>query len=128
MMTSLDRIGSFADPWTIQRRASVVVVGIHEERLFDPIMIDRLDKAVRAELTSEDDVVIDLSRVRFISSAMLGRMVMLWMASQQHGRRVVLCGLNSTLTQIMRIAGLQERVETYPDRVTAVLALKERSP
>lgn len=127
-MTSIDRSDPFADPWTIERRGTVVVVAVHEARLFDPLMIERLDQAVRSALTHEDDVVIDLSGVRFISSAMLGRMVMLWLSSQQHGRRVVLCGLNGTLAQIMRIAGLHHRVETHPDQVTALQSLMERSP
>jgi anti-anti-sigma factor len=106
----------------------VLVVAVNELRLFDPALIERLDGAVRAALTNEDDVVIDLSQVRFISSAMLGRMVMLWLSTQQRGRRVVLCGLNGTLAQIMRIAGLHHRVEIVADQRSALQSLMERSP
>jgi anti-anti-sigma factor len=118
----------FANPWTIERRGPVLVVAVNESRLFDPALIERLDGAVRAALTNEDDVVIDLSQVRFISSAMLGRMVMLWLSTQQHGRRVVLCGLNGTLAQIMRIAGLHHRVEIFAEQQSALQSLRERSP
>lgn len=94
-------------------------------RLFDPLMVDRLDHEVRAAVGERDDLIIDLTRVRYISSAMLGRMVMLWMAAQKRGRRVVLSGVTGTLAEILRIAGLHQRVHVHRDVAEALAALAE---
>jgi anti-anti-sigma factor len=115
-----------AEAWSITRRGRVVLAQVHVARLFDPALIDRLDRDLRATITEQDEVVLDLGAVRFISSAMLGRMVMLWLASQRRGRRVVLCGITGTLGEILRIAGLHQRVEIFADGPTALAALGER--
>ncbi len=107
-------------PWTISRRGSVVIAEITLPRLFDPMLVDHLDRQLRTAVGAEDDLILDLTRVRFLSSAMLGRMVMLWLAAQKRGRRVVLTGVNETLSEILRIAGLQERVQAYADVATAL--------
>jgi anti-anti-sigma factor len=113
-------------PAVITRRGAVVVAEIVIPRLFDPKVVDRLDQDLHAAVGVDDDLILDLTRVRFISSAMLGRMVMLWMAAQKHGRRVVLSGVTGTLAEILRIAGLHQRVQVRPDVATALADLQER--
>lgn len=113
------------DPWTITRHGSVIVAEVSALRLFDPMLVDRLDLALRTAVADVDDLVLDLTKVRFISSAMLGRMVMLWMAAQKRGRRVVLSGVTGTLAEILRIAGLHQRVHMHPDIATALAALAD---
>lgn len=131
-MTARDDLDTIEpEPWTITRQQAahpVVVVQVAITRLFDPDVVDRLDHDLRAAVTDGDDVVLDLTRVRFISSAMLGRMVMLWLAAQKRGRRVVLCGVTGTLGEILRIAGLHQRVEIHTDLATAMAALSEPQP
>ena len=111
-------------PWMITRTGSVVVAEVLMPRLFDPVVVDRLDHDLHAAVGSTDDLVLDLTRVRYISSAMLGRMVMLWMAAQKRGRRVVLSGVTGTLAEILRIAGLHQRVQVHRDVVAALAALE----
>ena len=115
-------------PALITRRGAVVVAEIVIPRLFDPVVVDRLDHDLHAVVGIDDDVILDLTRVRFISSAMLGRMVMLWMGAQKHGRRVVLSGVTGTLAEILRIAGLHQRVQVHPDVATALADLQGRRP
>jgi len=120
-----------SEPWTITRQQAlhpVVMVQVAISRLFDPGLVDRLDQDLRAAVQDGDDVVLDFTSVRFISSAMLGRMVMLWLAAQKRGRRVVLCGVTGTLGEILRIAGLHQRVEMHADRAAALAALGNRHP
>lgn len=116
------------DPWTITRHGTVVVAEVSANRLFDPMLVDRLDLALRTQVTETDDLILDLTKVRFISSAMLGRMVMLWMAAQKRGRRVVLSGVTGTLAEILRIAGIHQRVHMHPNIATALAALAEHAP
>jgi anti-anti-sigma factor len=104
----------------------VVIAEVAVPRLFDPTLVDRLDQDLRAAVGDGDDLILDLSSVRYISSAMLGRMVMLWMAAQKRGRRVVLSGVTGTLGEILRIAGLHQRVHVHRDVVEALGALAEQ--
>lgn len=115
-------------PWTITRQGTVVVAEVAAQRLFDPMLVDQLDHDLHAAVGDHDDLILDLTRVRYISSAMLGRMVMLWMAAQKRGRRVVLSGVTGTLAEILRIAGLHQRVHVHRDIVTALTALAEQQP
>ena len=115
-------------PAVITRRGMVVVAEIVIPRLFDPLVVDRLDQDLQAAVGTDDDVVLDLTRVRYISSAMLGRMVMLWMAAQKRGRRVVLSGVTGTLAEILRIAGLHQRVQVHPDLASALADLQAGRP
>lgn len=115
-------------PAVITRRGVVVVAEVVIPRLFDPVVVDRLDQDLRAVVGVDDDLILDLTRVRYISSAMLGRMVMLWMAAQKRGRRVVLSGVTGTLADILHIAGLHQRVQVHPDVATALADLRERRP
>ncbi len=119
-----DMAASEPTPWMITRMGAVVVAEVMMPRLFDPVMVDRLDHDLHAAVGSADDLVLDLTRVRYISSAMLGRMVMLWMAAQKRGRRVVLSGVTGTLAEILRIAGLHQRVQMHRDVATALAALE----
>lgn len=114
-------------PWTISRHGQVLVAEVAVVRLFDPMVVDRLDRDLRAAVGEHDDLILDLSRVRYISSAMLGRMVMLWMAAQKRGRRVVLTGVTGTLAEILRIAGLHQRVHVHRDVAEALGALTEHA-
>jgi len=114
-------------PWIITRQGSVMVAEVIVARLFDPMVVDRLDHDLHAAVGDNDDLILDLTRVRYISSAMLGRMVMLWMAAQTRGRRVVLSGVTGTLAEILRIAGLHQRVHVHHDVATAMAALAEKS-
>lgn len=106
----------------------MVVAEVVLARLFDPLVVDRLDQTLQAVVGADDDLILDLTQVRYISSAMLGRMVMLWMAAQKRGRRVVLSGVTGTLGEILRIAGLHQRVQVYSDVSAALTALREQRP
>lgn len=115
-------------PLVVTRQGPVVVAEIVLTRLFDPMVVDHLDHTLQAVVGAEDDLILDLTQVRYISSAMLGRMVMLWMAAQKRGRRVVLSGVTGTLGEILRIAGLHQRVQVYSDVPAALSALREQRP
>lgn len=115
-------------PWIITRQGTVVVAELALVRLLDPTLVDRLDRDLHVAVGAGDDLIIDLTQVRYISSAMLGRMVMLWLEAQKRGRRVVLSGVSGTLAEILRIAGLHQRVHVHRDIATARIALAELGP
>jgi anti-anti-sigma factor len=92
-------------------------------RLFDPAVIERFAVALNELLKVHSQVVIDLSNVQFISSAMLGRLVMTWMETTTRGGNIVLCSANETISEIFHIAGLDQRLQLYPDQVSALAAL-----
>lgn len=115
-------------PWKFTRHGAVVVLVVDIQRLFDPDLVDRLDHALRQETGVLDDLIIDVTVVRYVSSAMLGRLVIAWLEAQKRGRRVVLCGVTGTLAEIMHIAGLHQRFEMFQDHAAALAALLGTQP
>lgn len=111
-------------PLLIMCHGMVVVAEVVPARLFDPVVVDQLDQILQVMVGIDDDLILDLTRVRYISSAMLGRMVMLWLAAQKRGRCVVLSGVTGTLGEILRIAGLHQRLQMYGDVPAALAALR----
>ncbi len=99
------------------------MVKIMVPRLFDPAIIERFAVALNELLVTYSQVVIDLSHVQFISSAMLGRLVMAWMEMTKRGGKFVLCGASETISEIFHLAGLNQRLKIYPNCATAVTAI-----
>jgi len=106
---------------------TVHIVMITAPRLFDPAVIERFAVVLNEMLLVHPRVVIDLSYVQFISSAMLGRIVMAWMETTTRGGQIVLCCASETVSEIFRLAGLDQRLRLFPDRATAVAALSEKA-
>lgn len=107
----------------VQAVGTVQIFTISVPRLFDPAMVDQIDEGLRHILSLHDQVVVDLQHVQFISSAMLGRLVMAWMGTTTRGSQLVLCRVNDTIGEILRIAGLYQRFSIYADTDSAVAAV-----
>ena len=96
-------------------------------KLFDPAVIERFAVALNELLKTHSQVVIDLSHVQFISSAMLGRLVMAWMETTKRGGKFVLCGASEAISEIFHLAGLNHRLEIYPNSTTALTAISGKA-
>ena len=103
------------------------MVVITVPRLFDPAVIERFAVALNELLKTQSQVVIDLSHVQFISSAMLGRLVMAWMETTKRGGKFVLCGASEAISEIFHLAGLNHRLEIYPNSTTALTAISGKA-
>jgi anti-anti-sigma factor len=101
-----------------------LLVTIRVARLFDPALVDLVDHHLQQAVAQERHLVLDLSRVRFLSSAMLGRLMLVWRDLAAKQRRLAIAGGSPTIIEILRIAGLDQRIELYDDAQQAGDALR----
>lgn len=81
------------------------------------------EKQVIAELQRAPSwMLIDLSAVAYIASA--GLRTLLMGAKQLGGGRFGVCGLQPQIAEVFEFAGLGSIVTVYPDRETALAALR----
>lgn len=104
----------------------VRVVTVLRPRLLDPETVEAFDaqlRAIRAE-SPRAPLVIDLGQVRFVSSSLLGQLVMLWREAQSEGAVVALAGVSHGLQQLLRITDIDRIITVFPDAAAAVSALR----
>jgi len=68
-------------------------------------------------------VIIDFTQVSFFSSLMLGLLVDVWRRLKDAGGKVVISGINPTLTRVFRITNFDKVFEFYPDTEAAFQSL-----
>lgn len=89
-------------------------------------------EALAAELSGyiEDnkpnDVIVDFNGVKFFSSQVLGLLVCIWRKLKEYGGSVLISGINPDLNRVFRITNLDRLFEFYPDRQSAINAVKAR--
>jgi anti-anti-sigma factor len=65
-------------------------------------------------------LLIDLSRLDFISSAGLRSLLTLAKDCQKNGLKLAFCALNSMVGEVFRISGFTSIFTIHPDRATAL--------
>lgn len=113
---------------TVTTVDEILVAVICSARLFDPGIVDHVERHLRRAVDERRHVVLDLTAVRFISSAMLGRLILLWQDLTACERRMAACGANSTISEILRISGLDERIDLCVDAKQALQAVRGNRP
>lgn len=66
------------------------------------------------------NMVIDLSRVKFMTSSMIGELVKLRKKCDRRKVKLRLCGLSGDLEEIFRIAKMHKFFEIYPNQEKAI--------
>jgi anti-sigma B factor antagonist len=107
---------------TIENRSGVHVVRIADERIGDQ---DRaLSQAVIRLIDARGArVVLDLSRVKIISSSGLGEMVTLTARANQYGSQVVLAGPSAFVAGVLETTQLNRFFRVFENADAAVAAL-----
>jgi len=102
------------------------VVTVLRPRLLDPETVEAFDALLRATRAEAPTcaLVIDLSQVRFVSSSLLGHLVLLWREAQTDGAVVALAGVSHGLQQLLRITDIDRIITTYPDAGQGIAALR----
>jgi len=75
-------------------------------------------------------VVVDCQEVPYLDSTALNFVVGLFTTVKKVGGRLVVCGVNPRMTEVLRITHLDQIIPVYPDRqaaLTAVTAAAEPS-
>ena len=88
-----------------------------------------LTRHLEAHLSADEvrAVVLDLSRVDYMSSAGLGTVVWLGKRMREIEQGYAISGLRDRVAQVFKLSGLDRILPIYPDLAAAEAALEERA-
>jgi anti-sigma B factor antagonist len=97
-------------------------------RLLEQGQIEQLSKDVVAELekTTEGLVILDFQKVQFMSSAMLGRLVMINKKCQEFKVKLKLSSIDPEIRKVFKITKLDKLFDLESDEVEARKAFMKR--
>ena len=114
-----------ADFFRIESQQTLHVVELFLPELIDPLEFDRLNDAMLAALAERADEkwVLDLGRVHYMGSAMLGLMVNVRQRIKSGGGALVLCAMSPRLQDIFRACSMERLFTIVRSRRDALLRL-----
>ncbi len=106
----------------------VSVVTFSSESISGGLEVDGVSNELRDFISARKParVVVDFSGVKFFSSQMLGLLVDVWRKLKDYGGVLVISGINPQLTRVFKITNLDKIFEFYPDKESAVRAVKDK--
>lgn len=112
----------------VQRYENIVLVKVMRDRLLDSANITSLAEALNAEVdrTMKISLVIDLSEVGYLSSAMLGKLVAVHKNVKLVKGRVALAGVKAALMPMFKVTQLDKLFEFAADAEQLILAYRRK--
>ena len=112
---------------TSQTNGDVVVVSFTESRILDEGTIqhigEELEKMVdRAEWGK---LLLNFSHVRFMSSAMFGKLIKLNKKCKSDSVRLKLCGISKDTMQVFKLMRVHKVLDIYADEKQAMIAFEK---
>ncbi|HMP08410.1 MAG TPA: STAS domain-containing protein, partial [Lacipirellulaceae bacterium] len=98
------------------------------ERLVDPEVIKRVFDDLIALLgkTDEQQVVLNFASVKFMASAMLGKLVQLQKKAQEYKVKLKLSSVSPDILQVFKITKLHKVFDIQTDEATARKSFSKR--
>ena len=103
----------------------VTVVSFENDKILDEMLIQQLGDEL-IELTQNDDVkkiVVNFDQVEFMSSAMIGKLVLLNKKCGAANKPLRFCSINSNLMEVFRLTNLDSVFPIDPDESAAMAAI-----
>ncbi|MEM1013200.1 MAG: STAS domain-containing protein [Planctomycetota bacterium] len=92
-----------------------------EPAMMDQSKIDTLSERVAALVkASRARIILDLAKVEYISSSMVGALLSARKSTKKKGGETVLCGLNPRLEQLLKLVKLDKMFRIEPDAESAL--------
>jgi anti-sigma B factor antagonist len=76
---------------------------------------------------SKDDVIVDLSKVGFISSAGMAMLLVKGKALRKNGQKLVIAAASTRVLEVLSLAGFHELFDLYPTLEAAIAKLQNES-
>jgi len=97
-------------------------------RQIDVMNSDRFSTELEERFDGEHDVILDLSKVLFLDSSALGKIVTFLRAIREARREMVFCGMNDAVTVLFRMVRLSQIAKSVPTLREAFDALGAPPP
>ena len=96
----------------------VVVVSFTEAKILDQLAIDQIRedfKDLTLQAASGRKLLLDFSRVQFMSSSMIGQVVRLHKQCKQDKVKLKLCNISPDIMEVFKITGLTKLLDIHKD-------------
>jgi anti-sigma B factor antagonist len=106
----------------------ILTIRVLDERLVEPEQLKRLFDDLYALLgkTDEQQVVLDLAGVKFMASAMLGKLVALQKKCEEYRAKLKLASVDPQIMEVFKITKLHKVFDIQPDEATARKSFSKR--
>ena len=106
----------------VSRIGDVSVVTFLTSQVLDEMNVQELGKELTALAEGEPGLkmVINFSKIKFLSSAVLGKLIALNKKVSADKGRLVFCNINKDIMQVFKITRLDKLIPIYPDEDDAV--------
>lgn len=110
----------------INEEGNVTVATFLDAALLDETSIrelgGQLEKAVKQK--EGINLVIDLSNVDYVASAVLGNLVKIFKIVKKNKGKMKLAGVKTSIVQVLKVTRLDKMFEIYPNREKAVRSFR----
>jgi anti-anti-sigma factor len=106
----------------------ILTIRILDERLIDPEQLKRLFDDLYALLgkSEEQQVVLDFASVKFMASAMLGKLVAMKKKCDEYRAKLKLCSVSPDIFEVFKITLLNKVFDIQSDEATARKSFNKR--
>lgn len=108
----------------IHKMRDVTVVNLNDSSILDALQVEQIGEELFDLVTAKacKKIVLDFSKVRFLSSSALGILIRLRKEAQDIKGKIVFCGLRKDLRQIFKITNLEKLFDFYDNEEQALNA------
>ena len=108
----------------VQTIQGVTTVTFNETAVLDAVVIEAIGRDLYALVDKQDrrKIVLDLSKVEFLSSMMIGVLINLYHKLGKLKGQLAICGLRPKLKQVFTITRLDKLLKFYADENAALAA------
>lgn len=109
----------------IRDKDDVVVVSFATAKILDQVAIDQIReefKDLTLQAASGRKLLLDFSRVQFMSSSMIGQIVQLHKQCKKDKVKLKLCSIAPDIKEVFKITGLTKLLEIHDDAAGALEA------
>ncbi len=112
----------------IEEVDGVTVAAFQDSKILDDAVIQQIGSELLecVSQTSGGKLLLDFSRVRFMSSAMLGRLVMLHGKCKKANVTLKMCCLADNLREVFKITNLHKMFDIQKDRDKAIASFSKK--
>jgi anti-anti-sigma factor len=107
----------------VQQVEHFTVVEFQTQSLMDPVQLERIGAELYRLIDAEDrrKIILDFEKVQYISSMAIGIVMAMRkkLAALKHSK-LVLCSVNATLQQLIKITGLEKVLTIKPSQKEAI--------
>lgn len=104
-----------------ESKDGILSIFLLDARMLDETQLEQLSRDLIEELekTTEERVILDFTRVQFMSSAMLGKLVQLQKKCKEFKVKMKLCSIAPEIREVFKITNLDKVFDIEKDQASA---------